>query len=194
MKKTRSLCIVFGLAGSIVLPCPAAQTSPTQAGQTLGLPRLKQARPTGSLAALKKDKVTIDALAVADDPGVRSTNQQGVSYVTIDAGKSLTRTIRGGASDVTFVTFFAYASIGTSIEVGGAQMRVGASPRSGHVQFILGSASIPRTAGHELADTVRLEQHGSLSLAPLPVLTVRLDPAAGTWDIFMFDRLLTAGL
>jgi hypothetical protein len=91
---------------------------------------------------------------------------------------------------VTFVSFLAYASEGSTIDLGGAKLTITGSTKSGYVKLMVGVAPDAKSAPRELTDLFKLEAHDKALVAALPVLTIRLDPVAGVWDLYMFNRLI----
>jgi hypothetical protein len=83
-------------------------------------------------------------------------------------------------------------SEGTTFDIGGAQIAIkaGASPGKARVT-VLAASGTPVT---NFEYSVKFERFAGAPLAVLPVFTVRLDPSAGLWDLFVFDRLLAEDL
>ncbi len=143
---------------------------------------------------MAKAKVTVDELRPAVEGGGRFATKQNLVYLTLDAGKTWTRPLRGNPNDITFVSFLVYGSVGTVLDLGGAKLAIKAGKKPGYAEFSLvnpAPAQAPSAAGPVAAFStqVKLETHEGVTLAALPVLTVRLDPAAGVWDLFVFQKL-----
>ncbi|MGH7945902.1 MAG: hypothetical protein ACREH8_16980 [Opitutaceae bacterium] len=182
--------LVF-LTGGIVAPLTigAAQAASTKANP-LGLPRLNTADP----ARLAKGKYDEDALNVpAGAAGARREAQRGIEYLGMDGGAAWSRPLRGSARDVVFVSFCVNVSVGTELNIAGAVLRVGAAQQAGKAEVAIATSSArgaPRARGFQSS----LESYNGKSLAALPVLTVRIDPAAGVWDLFVGTYLHAYGL
>jgi hypothetical protein len=97
--------------------------------------------------------------------------------------------LRGSPNDTTFVSFLAYASVGTVVDIGGAQIEVKPSTKAGYAQvgWVGPKAGSPTPT---ILGLMKLEKHDGADLVALPVLTLRLDPSAGVWDLFAFQRLV----
>jgi len=59
---------------------------------------------------------------------------------------------------------------------------------------VLGTGTTAGAAKTSFGDLIKLETHDGVALAALPVFTVRLDPAAGVWDLYLFQRLVAEDL
>jgi hypothetical protein len=163
-------------------------TPKSPAAPSMELPRLKT---TGKSDAprLAPTKVTVADLSPQGTAGARTVTKQNLNYLALDAGKTWSRPLRGSPTGTTFVSFLAYASVGTVLDIGGAQLTVKPSTKAGYAQVgwtgpAAGSSTPP------LLGLMRLEKHNGADLVALPVLTLRLDPAAGVWDLYSFHRLV----
>ncbi len=104
------------------------------------------------------------------------------------------RPLRGAAKDITFVSFQVYASENTVIEVGGARLGVTASSSSGRLQLMYDNVRNGALQWRGLGVIMAAEPYNGTRLAPLPILTVRLDPEMDVWDLYSDSRLLAHGL
>ncbi len=161
-------------------------------GPTLDLPRLRQ-HIRSDLVPFKKSMVSVDDLSEQGVIGVSSVSVGGVRYIDIEGGKEISRSLRESPGDITFVSFFAYASDGTTIDIGGARVQIKAAGDPAELHLLLGDSS-GRVFSQELKGSLKLERHDKISLAPLPIITLRLDRSAGVWDVFIFEQLLVANL
>lgn len=176
--------------GAIVVTAKPVTPKPP-AVAFLQLPRLKTV--TGrSEARLATAKFTTDRLQPQGANGGRTVTQGDLQWLTLEAGRDWSRPLRGAPRDVTFVSFLAYGSEGTTFEIGGAKLAIkpGANPNRARVA-VLATNGTP-VANFEYS--VKIERFAGMPMAALPVFTIRLDPAAGVWDLFVFDRLLAEDL
>lgn len=172
-----------GSVGTVGQPAASSQT-------LLNLPRLKSKGQPGEVAPLARGKVTVDSLAPQGAPGAKVAQRQNVVHLTLESGKPWSRPLRGAATDITFVSFLVNASLGSVIDIGGARLAISPGTRPGYAKLSLGAPGTNLAPGSAFADHVKLETHAGASLAALPLLTVRLDPAAGVWDLYVFQRLV----
>jgi len=160
------------------------------AGLGLGLPRLKDQTADGS-APVAKGKFTEDALTIQGMDGAHNGEKRGAKFLTLDGKKELSRPLRGAAKDTLFVSFSIYGSPGTIIDVGGAKLAVVESIIPGCAQLMaMNSAGEWQSTGFNMP----FDFHDKKILALMPVITVRLDPADGTFDLYQSARLLAEDL
>lgn len=162
----------------------------------LGLPRLKPATRTGDPAPIGASKFDVDPLAVAANaPGLVQQEQGANAYLAIDSGGAWTRSLRGSPKAVVFVSFYANISYDTRIDLAGAILTLQPGKRAGHADLMIGAPDqTGSVAWKPLKYQVPLDTYGGRQLAALPVFTVRLDPAAGVWDIYAGVRQIADGL
>ncbi len=178
-------------AGSATPAAAGQKASGPTAQATLDLPRLTTRGKAGEPRPVSRSKVTVDALSPQGATGARVMTKQDLVFLGIEAGQEWSRPLRGSAKDTIFVSFLAYGSIGTVIDIGGARLVVEPGNKPGYALIRVGSAAASTGAFSEL---IKVEQHDSAPLAALPVLTVRLDPVANVWDLFVFQRLVADGI
>lgn len=158
------------------------------------LPRVKAAGKGGGGGFVARGRATVHDLS----PNGRATARPGadpkVNYLAVDGGSGWSSTIRGGAKDTTFVSFFLLASAGTAIDVAGAKILVRAGTAPDTVQLQIGRPGATGMQWRNFGGPVRLERYHGAALAALPVLTLRLDGGAGIWDLFVGGRLGAADL
>jgi hypothetical protein len=154
-------CFVFFSAP--ILGGSARDPSALQAS-TLGLPR----HDSG--------KSTVESPTAS--PQARDRN--GVKYLALDAGRDWSRPLRGKKGDRLYVSLALHASLGTTLALGPARLSVQASELSGYAKLAVESLGVSRDLGLHIA----LEKFSGQSLATLDVLTVRLDPANNTFDLY----------
>ena len=160
---------------------------------SLELPRLKSKGPS-DLPRLGKNKVTVDDLLPQGLAGAKTATKQNINYLALDPGKDWSRPLRGSPNAVSFVSFLVYGSDGTTIDLGAAKLTIKPSARPGYAKILLGTPPAVGAPARELGDLVKIETHGTAALAALPVITVRLDPAKGVWDLYFFQRLMAEDL
>lgn len=169
-------------------------SAPKAPGVTfLGLPRLKTStsdpakgngkRGPGRLAPAK---YTSDRLQPRTGSAAKNIVRDGLQVLAVDGGKTWSRPLRGSGREVTFVSFLAFGSENTVVDVGGARLKVVPADKSGFARLT--------AEGGGFSYVVKTEQHDGLPLAALPVVTVRLDQTAGVWDLYVFERLVAANL
>jgi len=134
----------------------------------------------------------VDDLSPQGAPGTRALRKQNIDSLVLDPKREWSRSLRGSPRDVTFVSFLAYASEGTVFEIGGATLQVKPGLKAGYAQIVLGVPAGYEGRAPSFAGLVKIERHDTASLAALPVLTLRLDPTGGTWDLYLFQRLVAA--
>lgn len=172
---------------------PAAERAP--ANLVFELPRFKSHWKAGDPRPIAASKVTIDDLSTQGAVGAKAATKQNIAYVTVDGDKDYKRPIRGLASDTTYVSFLVYASEGTTIDIGGATLVIKLNPSNpGFAQLYFQQGTGKDAELHPLPEHIKLEQHDKATLAGLPHLTVRLDPAAHVWDLYSFNRLVESDL
>jgi len=191
MKTLRWHCpvpVLFAL--SLLLPAGLFAAAPAErAASSFELPRLKAPGKPEDSRAMAREHATVHDLAPNGKPSAHARNDQNVDYLAIDPGRSWASPVRGAAKDTTFVSFFVYASVGTSIDIAGAKIVVRASAQPDRVQLQIGHPGTKGIQWRNFGGPVRLEPYGGVPLAALPVLTVRLDGMAGVWDLYVGGRL-----
>lgn len=109
--------------------------SPQATTAALGLPRLRAQISDGS-APVARGKFTEDPLSARGMAGVRNGEKRGAKFLIIDGQKDWSRPLRGKPNDLLFVSFSAYGSPGTIIDVGGARLSVAESIVPGCAQLM----------------------------------------------------------
>ncbi len=167
----------------------------------LGLPRMKSDVGAGrgprvpvTVSKLPLAKYSVEDLSSAGVPGASKGTRNHTDYLALDAGKEWSRTLRGGANDVTFVSFHVCASKNTLIEAGGARLALGAGQTAGFLRLGYEELTGDVVKVRSLGVLVNPVPHGGKALASLPMLTIRLDPESGVWDVFSGSRLLADNL
>lgn len=191
--KKSHLALLAAFTAATVLHAQSSTNSSgaaaSHAAAAFDLPRLKSQGSPHAPNALPKGRSTVHELSANGKSNARSATSQGVSYLAVDGGTGWASEVRGGAKDITFVSFFVYAGEGTTIDVAGAKIVVRPSKESGKVQMQIGRPGAKGMQWRNFGGPVRLEPYGGVQLAALPVLTVRLDGTAGVWDLYVGPRL-----
>lgn len=156
----------------------------------LGLPRLKTNSKPGKPAPLAANGYGVDGLNVPPNAkaavGIRVVERGTIRVLELEATREWVRPLQKAGKDPLCVSFLIYASDATVLAVDGAWLGVAASPVSGCLQLMIGE---PAGAGgglkwREAGINVMTRIYGGETMAALPVLTVRLDPKAGVWDLY----------
>jgi hypothetical protein len=161
----------------------------------LGLPRLKDNAQPGDAAPVARSKFADTDLAAKDVTGAHAGEKRGAKFLTLDAATDWSQPLRGNAKDTLFVSFSVNGSAGTIIEIGEAKVGVVDSEIDNYAQLVVFDPSI--TAGspwRRLALHVPYEKYDGQLLGSISVLTVRLDPANGSWDLYQGTRMLAEDL
>lgn len=169
-----------------------AQSSATP--PALGLLRLKGAAKPNEAVPLATNKFSIDDLSPSGAAGAAKGRKNNADYLALDAGREWSRPLRGSLHDVTFVSFQLQASQTTIINIAGARLGLTAGPFAGSLQLMYDDSVTGALQWKPLGYHVPTERYGGKNLSALPTLTVRIDPDAGTWDLFSGSRLLADDL
>ena len=188
--------LAFALAGVVAVVLSPCGGQDTEAHAALGLPRLRQEVPSGEAPPLSSAVFAVEPLetALGDPQGARATFQGKARVVAVDAGGTWHRILRGGPSGPSFVSFSVLVSSSTVIRVGGARLGITASPVDGSLQVMEGEPFGEGVQWRPVGLHAPLDLYGGRSLAAMPVLTVRLDPAGGVWDLYFGGRQVADGL
>jgi len=164
---------------------------------SLGLDRLEGRTKKGGTPPLNVQEFEIDPLNVPT--GVKSLargQQKNTTFLAMEPRSEWSRPLRGDPRDIKFVSLNIHASATTVVQVGGAWLCVLPSERNAsHVAVVAG---MPDDLGNmkwrrPLVET-SLEVFGGRQMGALPILTIRLDPDAGTWDIYSGGHMIAIGL
>ncbi|MGH7957533.1 MAG: hypothetical protein ACREH8_11050, partial [Opitutaceae bacterium] len=118
------------------------------------------------------------------------SRKNDLDVLILDAGKEWSRPLRGSNKDVTFVSFQLLASQTTILEIAGARLGLTAGPIPGSLQLMFDDSAAGTLQWRSLNLHLSTATYGGKNLASLPILTLRLDPAADTWDLYSSGRLL----
>lgn len=187
-----SLVVFF----TLVVPFQAYASSAISSGTPapLGLTRLRDDLAPGAAAKLPASQFTVDNLTPRGAAGVTKERRDEVDVLTLDARREWARPLRGSPREATFVSFQLQASTSTILEIGGVRLGVIISPIAGRVQLMVDEAAGSAQEWKPLNVHVALAHYGGRMLGTFPVLTVRLDPATSSWDLYAGSRLVADGL
>lgn len=192
--KTQILRISFShltvvlLAVSVLQAQPASPAAKTPA--PLGLLRLQESTKPGQAPALAAAKFAVDDLSAGTAIGASKNRKDEVDLLSLDANREWSRALRGSGREVAFVSFQLYASAGTIVDIGGVRLGVTLSPVGGNLQLMYDDSTTGALQWKPLNTHVGTGRYGGKTFAALPTLTVRLDPATGTWDLYFGSRLM----
>jgi hypothetical protein len=176
--KTSCFGVVLMLS---ILVCPGRAQTSAYSKATMGLRRLEQMADT---------KFAADMLSAQDFVGAQGGETRRVRFLALDAAREWSRPLRGGAKDLVFVSCSLYGSVGTQLEIGGARLRVAESDVLAYGQLVVEENGKLRGLGIH----VPMDFHDGKILARFSVLTLRLDRAEGTWDLYHGARLVAEDL
>ncbi len=194
--KTLNICastctlLLTATGGFGAQPATPAERTPAP----LGLLRLQDTTKPGQAAALAVNKFAVDDLSASAATRASKGKRNNVDYIALDTGKEWARPLRGNAKDVTFVSFQVHASQTTIIDIGGARLGLTAGPGSGGLQLMFDDSTTGTLQWKALNYRVSTAKYDGKLLAPLPTLTVRLDPTTSTWDLYSGSLLLADNL
>lgn len=186
--------IVASLASVAVSQAVLWAAQAERPAATFDLPRVKKDGAGGGDDFVARGKATVHELSANGRATSRPGADPKVNFLAIDGGTGWSSSIRGGAKDTTFVSFFLLVSAGTAIDVAGAKILVRAGTAPNTVQMQIGRPGKTGMQWRNFGGPVRTERYGRAALAALPVLTLRLDGSAGIWDLFVGGRLGAADL
>ena len=131
-----------------------------------------------------------DTFSAKGTPGAQDGDKQGVKFLALAATREWSRPLRGETADLVFVSFSVYGSIGTIVETGGARLGIVDSDIDGYAQLVVDENTKWRLLGIH----VPVNSYDGKLLGTFPVLTVRLDRADGSWDLYHSARLVAEDL
>lgn len=142
--------------------------------------------PSNGLVHLEGRTPVLDLIGDGQGFG-RARHRDGVKFWTLEPAEATSLRLTGSGLDISFVSFSIYGSSGTVISVGGAVFGIVDSGANGFADVrVLSGSETWRTLGLH----VPYLQYEGKSLASLPVLTVRLKPAAGVFDVYAGSRMI----
>ena len=181
-------CFLAGLCGAQTA-APGVRTL-----ASLGLPRLKEQVKPGEAAPVARAKFAESDLTVRGVTGARNGEKRGAKFLALDATKGWSQPLRGKPGEILFVSFSVNGSLGTVMEVGGARLIVVESAITHYATLVLEESTPAGVKWRELGLHSPLEQYETRPLASFSVLTLRLEPANGVFDLYQGSRLLADNL
>lgn len=122
-------------------------------------------------------------------------NRGGVGYLEIEPGAGWNGKLRAGRGRVAYVTFTLNASLGTTVNVGGATIAIQPTQREGAYAAIMsGKLQAGSIDWQPLNHEVPLLPFGGMPMATLDVVTVKIDRSAQRWTIWFRDALVAEDL
>lgn len=172
----------------------AARGVPPRPAPPLGLARLLTTTPHGQVPSLAPGRFALDELAPGGAPGIARLRRDGRDLLALAAGAEWTRPLRGAQREVAHVSFQLYASASTIVDIGGVRLGFTLSPAGHSLQLMYDDASAGAPQWKPLHLHLATEAYEGRNLAAVPTLTVRLDLAAQTWDLYSAARLAAGSL
>lgn len=190
-----SLAVSLLLVGlSRASAATATRGTPPRPVAPLGLTRLQTAITPGQPPALAPARFALDDLAPGAGPGVTRLRRDHLDLLVLAAGAEWTRPLRGSGREAAYVSFQLHASASTIVDVGGVRLGFTLSPAGRGLQLMYDDASTGTLQWRPLHQHLAVGTYLGRSLAAVPTLTVRLDPAALTWELYSGARLVAGPL
>lgn len=117
----------------------------------------------------------------------RKLSKDGASYLGIEPDAKWNQSLRNKHTDVSYISFTLNASAGTQVDICGASFAIEAS-RQSPAYAAIRVAESETTLGHEVPWSL----FGSSRMAPLNIVTVKIDQSSGTWTMWFRDSLVVA--
>jgi hypothetical protein len=158
------------------------------------LPRLKDQTQSSDATPLARTKFADTDLVANVVAGSHAGEKYGAKFLSLDAVADWSQPLRGKGKDTLFVSFSVYGSAGTILEIGGAKVGIVDSEIAHYAQLVVSEPSATGPKWRQLGLHAPLEPYNGQPMASFTVLTVRLDPADGTWDLFHGTCMLAEDL
>jgi hypothetical protein len=184
------------LLSLLILAASLPAQVPTPA-TPLGLPRLRAQPPNGAPASLKAADYDIDTLDLPANGralGLRKESQGSSEVLKIAADKELVRPLKTSPGKVAYYSFLVYGSPYSVLSFEGVSLAFAASPVSGAIELMVGVEVDGKLSWRSTNQHLSVDTYGGQRLAGSPVLTVRVDPKAGEWDLFSGPRQVASNL
>lgn len=180
----------FAAAIALALPLTVLAQSLASDHASLGLPRVNQQSAAHSLSP---GRFQSDDLTVGAAQELRRMQRGRQDVLEMEPEAIFSRPLRGPRNEVSFVSFGLQGSIGTVVDVGGAKIGITESGMmdQSYAQVMVrsGDADWMSCGMH-----VPLRKFDGSLMAMVPVLTLRLDPENGAFDVYSGTRLAKADI
>ena len=154
----------------------------------LSLPRL--APEANKLGKKPVSSEAFQVLNLAPDQRAKQKSRGGAGYLEIEPGAEWQQRLRIQRGGANYVSFTLNASLGTQIDVGGASLVIEQSERDPSYAAIQAANPEDRIIHHEMPWML----FDGARMAPLNIVTVKLDRKAGTWAMWFRDVLVAADM
>lgn len=186
---SRTLLCSALLYASVFTPLALGNESPIAIlrNAPLSLPRLAV-----DAHKLGKKPVRVEAFEVLSlSPGQRAKQKErgGSAYLEIEPGAEWQQSLRTQRVGANYVTFALNASVGTKIDIGGATVVLATSERDASYAAIRAD-----DRGGNIDHEMPWLLFGGARMAPLDIVTVKLDRKSGTWAMWFRDTLVAADM
>lgn len=157
----------------------------------LGLPRLRQEALPDEAPPIKREAFEVDPLVASKERSgvVRKNGEAGAVRLEIEPKVAWTRPLNRSADKPHFVSVSLLGSDGTVVTAGGAWLGITESPISGCGQLVVGTPSESGIDWQPLGMHARWNTYAGRIFASFSLITIRLDPANGTWDLYAGAQL-----
>jgi hypothetical protein len=156
----------------------------------LGLSLIGQTTFPFGLPRHDAGKSTVESPAASP----QAKDRKGVKYLALAAGQDWSRPLRGKKGEQVFISLSMSASVGTIFELGPARLGLVPIDIAGYAQLAVDETGAAGPKWRELGLHAPLEKFDGQPLASFDILTLRLDPAHGTFDLYQGASLLHADL
>jgi hypothetical protein len=155
----------------------------------LSLPRLAAKAQEIGVKAIKHE--AFEVLDLASSEHAKQKSRKGADYLEIEPGAQWERNLRRQGPGANYVTFTLNASVGSIIDVAGASISVEPSQQDGSYAAIRANVS---DAGNEIHYEVPLMLYDGARMAPLNIVTVKIDRKKQSWAMWFRDTPVAADI
>ncbi len=149
----------------------------------LSLPRLSH--NAHRLGSKPVDRDTFEVMSLSEEKHANVKSRGGTPYLEISPNDAWVQKLRFRGDGVSYVSFTLNASIGTVVNIGGAAFTIGQSVRDPAFASV-----------SPVGSKVRINQempwllYSGKRMAPLNIVTVKIDHKTSTWAIWFRDMLM----
>jgi hypothetical protein len=158
----------------------------------LGLSRLETNSGVPSKGNPQASRFETDELVATGVPGATKSRKGKQDVVVLAGEATYARPLRAKKGEYGFVSFAALGSLGSVIEIAGAKVGISESSAVSGYASIMVKGSNSDWQSTQLS--VPFNSYEGNRFATMPVITVRLDPEAGEFDVYASSRLLVEGI